>query len=421
MSGGLGNLIKTLQIDTRLLGMIGAFIVISLVFHVATGGTFLTPRNLFTLTLQTASVAVMATGMVFVIVTRNIDLSIGSLLGIIGMLMGVIQVQILPDIVGFGNPSIWIITVIIGLLLGAAIGGFQGWLIGYLTIPSFIVTLGGLLIWRGGAWWVSKGTTISPLDPTFIKLGGASGTIGVTASWALAIVGSILTILFLINTRRKHISHDFAVKPLWAEYALGAILVGAICGVTAIMNAYLVPTRILERRFAADGLEMPEGYTEAYGFPISVLIVLAVAIAMSIIAKKTRFGRYVFAMGGNPDAAELSGINTRWLTVKVFALMGALTAIAAVIASARLGSAGSSLGELDELRVIAAAVIGGTALAGGVGTIYGAILGALIMQALVSGMGMVGVDSPLQNMIVGGVLILAVWIDIVYRRKTGDA
>ncbi len=421
MSGGLGNLIKTLQIDTRLLGMIGAFIVISLVFHVATGGTFLTPRNLFTLTLQTASVAVMATGMVFVIVTRNIDLSIGSMLGIIGMLMGVIQVQILPDILGFGNPAIWIITVVLGLLLGAAIGAFQGWLIGYLVIPSFIVTLGGLLIWRGGAWWVSKGTTISPLDPNFIMLGGASGTIGVTASWALAIVGSILTIIFLINTRRKHISHGFAVKPVWAEYALGAILVGAICGITAIMNAYLVPTRILERRFAAEGLEMPEGYTEAYGFPISVLIVLFVTIAMTIIAKKTRFGRYVFAMGGNPDAAELSGINTRMLTVKVFALMGALTAIAAVIASARLGSAGSSLGELDELRVIAAAVIGGTALAGGVGTIYGAILGALIMQALVSGMGMVGVDSPLQNMIVGGVLILAVWIDIIYRRKTGDA
>ena len=421
MSNGLGKLIKTLQIDTRLLGMIGAFIVISLVFHVATGGTFLTPRNLFTLTLQTASVAVMATGMVFVIVTRNIDLSIGSMLGIVGMLMGVIQVQILPDIVGFGNPSIWIITVTIGILLGAGIGAFQGWLIGYLVIPSFIVTLGGLLIWRGGAWWVSKGTTISPLDPNFIMLGGASGTIGVTASWALAIVGSILTVVFLMNTRRKHISHDFAVKPLWAEYALGAILVGAICGITAIMNAYLVPTRILERRFAAEGLEMPEGYTEAYGFPISVLIVLFVTIAMTIIAKKTRFGRYIFAMGGNPDAAELSGINTRMLTVKVFALMGALTAIAAVIASARLGSAGSSLGELDELRVIAAAVIGGTALAGGVGTIYGAILGALIMQALVSGMGMVGVDSPLQNMIVGGVLIIAVWIDIIYRRKTGDA
>jgi len=421
MANGLGKLIRTLQIDTRLLGMIGAFVIIAVIFHIATGGTFLTPRNLFTLTLQTASVAVMATGMVFVIVMRNIDLSIGSLLGIIGMMMGVLQVQILPEIFGFGSPAIWVLTVLFGVIIGAVVGGFQGWLIGYLAIPSFIVTLGGLLIWRGGAWWVSRGTTISPLDPTFVKLGGASGTIGVTASWGLAIVGSILTIVFLINARRNHISHGFTVKPMWAEYSLGAILVGAIMGITAIMNAYQVPVRILERRFKAEGLEMPEGYTEAYGFPVSVLIVLAVTIGMTIVAKKTRFGRYIFATGGNPDAAELSGINTRMLTVKVFALMGALTAIAAVIASARLGSAGSSLGELDELRVIAAAVIGGTALAGGVGTIYGAILGALIMQALVSGMGMVGVDAPLQNMIVGGVLIIAVWIDIIYRRKTGDA
>ena len=420
MSNGLGKFIKTLQLDTRLLGMIGAFILIAIVFNIATGGTFLTPRNLFTLLLQTASVAVMATGMVFVIVTRNIDLSIGSLLGIIGMIMGVIQVQLLPQYLEFGHPAIWIIAVAVGIFIGAVVGAFQGWLIGYLAIPSFIVTLGGLLIWRGGAWWVSKGTTISPLDPNFVMLGGASGTIGVTASWALALVGSAITVWFLFNGRRKHIAHGIAVKPLWAEYSLAAILVGTICGITAIINAYQVPTRILERRFAAEGLEMPEGYTEAYGFPISVLIVLAVAIVMTVTARKTRFGRYVFALGGNPDAAELSGINTRLLTVKVFALMGALTAIAAVIASARLGSAGSSLGELDELRVIAAAVIGGTALAGGVGTIYGAILGALIMQALVSGMGMVGVDSPLQNMIVGGVLILAVWIDIIYRRKTGD-
>ena len=420
MAGGLGKLIKTLQIDTRLLGMVGAFVLIAVIFNIATGGTFLTPRNLFNLTLQTASVAVMATGMVFVIVTRNIDLSIGSLLGLVGMIMGIVQAFVLPDILGFGNPLIWIIAVLVGLVLGTAIGAFQGWMIGYLAIPSFIVTLGGLLIWRGAAWWATRGTTISPLDPTFNMLGGASGTIGVTASWLLAIIGSIATVLLLANTRRSHKAHDFAVKPLWAEFALGAILVSAICGITAIINAYQVPSRVLARRFQQAGQEMPEGYTEAYGFPISLLIVLAVAIVMTVVARKTRFGRYVFATGGNPDAAELSGINTRLLTVKVFALMGALTAISAVIASARLGSAANSLGELDELRVIAAAVIGGTALAGGVGTIYGAILGALIMQALVSGMGMVGVDSPFQNMIVGAVLIVAVWIDIVYRRKTGD-
>jgi len=117
------------------------------------------------------------------------------------MMMGVLQVQMLPDLVGFGSPSIWIITVLFGILVGAVIGGFQGWLIGYLAIPSFIVTLGGLLIWRGAAWWVSRGTTISPLDPSFVMLGGATGTIGVTASWALAIVGSLATVFFLMNAR----------------------------------------------------------------------------------------------------------------------------------------------------------------------------------------------------------------------------
>ncbi|UWQ16425.1 sugar ABC transporter permease [Jannaschia sp. M317] len=421
MGGGLGRLIRTLQLDTRLLGMIGAFLLIAVIFNIATGGTFLTPRNIFNLTLQTASVAVMATGMVFIIVTRNIDLSIGSMVGVIGMVMGLVQAFWLPEIVGFGSPVIWIVTVLVGIALGLAIGALQGWMVGYLMIPSFIVTLGGLLIWRGAAWWVTRGTTVSPLDPGFIMLGGASGTIGVTASWLLALVGAAATVWFLWRTRKNHIAHDFAVKPVWAEVLLGAILVGSIFFITAVINAYEVPTRVLQRRFEREGLTMPEGYTEAYGFPISVLIVIAIAIIMTIVARKTRFGRYVFAIGGNPDAAELSGIDTKMMTVKVFALMGGLAAIAAVIASARLASAGNDLGTLDELRVIAAAVIGGTALAGGVGTIYGAILGAFIMQALVSGMGMVGVDAPFQNIIVGAVLILAVWVDIVYRRRTGEA
>ena len=419
--GNLGKLIKTLQLDTRLLGMIGAFLLIAFIFNIATGGTFLTPRNIFNLTLQTASVAIMATGMVFVIVTRNIDLSIGSIVGVVGMVMGLVQAFWLPEIVGFGSPVIIVVTVLVGIGLGVLIGGFQGWMIGYLMIPSFIVTLGGLLIWRGAAWWVTRGTTVSPLDQNFVMLGGASGTIGVTASWALAALGAAATVWFLMRSRRQQMAHDIAVKPLWAEYALAGILVAAIAGITAIINAYEIPTRVLQRRFQREGLEMPEGYTEAYGFPISVLIVISIVIIMTIVARKTRFGRYIFAMGGNPDAAELSGINTKLLTVKVFALMGGLAGVAAIVASARLASAGNDLGTLDELRVIAAAVIGGTALAGGVGTIYGAILGAFIMQSLVSGMGMVGVDAPFQNIIVGAVLILAVWVDIVYRRRTGEA
>ena len=159
-----------------------------------------------------------------------------------------------------------------------------------------------------------------------------------------------------------------------------------------------MPQRAAQRILERQGLPVPEGdINMAQGIAIPVLILLAVALVMTVIAQRTRFGRYVFAIGGNPEAAELSGIDTRMLTVKVFALMGALTAIAAVIASARLNAGANDLGTLDELRTIAAAVIGGTALAGGIGTIYGAVLGALIMQSLQSGMAMVGVDAPLQS------------------------
>ena len=157
------------------------------------------------------------------------------------------------------------------------------------------------------------------------------------------------------------------------------------------------------------------------GFLVAVVgLLIAVAIVMTIVARRTRFGRYIFATGGNPDAAELSGINTRLLTVKVFALMGFLCALSAVVASARLTFHANDIGTLDELRVIAAAVIGGTALSGGIGTIYGAILGALIMQSLQSGMAMVGVDAPFQNIVVGSVLVLAVLIDIIYRKRLGE-
>lgn len=192
-----------------------------------------------------------------------------------------------------------------------------------------------------------------------------------------------------------------------------------ILGFVWILNSYNIPKGKLRRMFEARGEVMPDDLSIGHGLPISVLILVVVAIAMTVLAQRTRLGKYIFATGGNPDAAELSGINTRFLTVKVFALMGFLCGLSAIVAQARLQSHANDIGTLDELRVIAAAVIGGTALSGGAGTIYGAILGALIMQSLTSGMGMVGVDSPLQNIVVGSVLVLAVWIDIQYRKRAG--
>lgn len=415
------SLMQTLEVDQRLLGMIGAFILVALVFNVLTDGRFLTPRNIFNLTIQTASVAIMATGMVFVIVTRHIDLSVGAMLATCSAAMAITQTDILPKMLGLGlgHPLIPWISILAGLIVGTVIGAFQGWLVGYLTIPAFIVTLGGLLIWRNVAWYMTDGQTIGPLDETFRNFGGINGTLGETWSWVVGVIAVVLALWALSASRRNKIGHGFPVKPVWAEAIVGLIITVGILGFVAILNAYEVPTARLIREFKADGEAMPEGYTAAYGIPYSVLLLIAIAIGMTVIAKRTRLGRYIFATGGNPDAAELSGINTRMLTVKIFALMGALVALSAVVASARLTNHSNDIGTLDELRVIAAAVIGGTALAGGIGTIHGAILGALIMQSLQSGMAMVGVDAPLQNIVVGAVLVLAVWIDIVYRRRTG--
>jgi D-xylose transport system permease protein len=413
--------LAALGIDTRLLGMVGAFALICLAFNVASGGTFITPRNLFNLTIQTASVAIMATGMVFIIVTRHIDLSVGSVLATCSAVMAVTQTQLLPGLLGlgFGHPLTPWVAIAAGLLTGALIGAFHGWLVGYLAIPAFIVTLGGLLVWRNVAWYITDGQTIGPLDETFRAFGGISGTLGETGSWILGLAAAAAAVTALLLARRNKLAHEQPVKPLWAEAAVALIVVGAILGFVWLMNSYEVPSRVLARRFEAAGLDMPEGYRAGYGVPISVVLLIAVAIVMTIIARRTRFGRYVFATGGNPDAAELSGIDTRMLTVKVFALLGVLCALAALVASARLANHSNDIGTLDELRVIAAAVIGGTALKGGIGTIHGAILGALIMQSLQSGMAMVGVDAPLQNIVVGGVLVLAVLIDILYRRRTG--
>lgn len=418
---GKRSFAQTLELDTRLLGMIGAFIVVCLVFNVLTDGRFLTPRNIFNLTIQTVSVAIMATGMVFVIVTRHIDLSVGSVLATCSAVMAVTQTALLPGVLGLelGHPLIPWIAILVGVLTGALIGAFHGWMIGYLAIPAFIVTLGGLLVWRNVAWYITNGQTIGPLDPTFMTLGGINGTLGATGSWIVGILAAGAAVAALWMGRRNKIAHDHVVKPIWAEMVLSGLTVSVIFGFIAILNAYEIPQRRLERMFAARGEVMPEGYTEAYGLPISVLLLIAIAVIMTIIAKRTRLGRYIFATGGNPDAAELSGINTRLLTVKIFTMVGVLCAISAVVASARLANHSNDIGTLDELRVIAAAVIGGTALSGGLGTIHGAILGALIMQSLQSGMAMVGVDAPFQNIVVGSVLVIAVLVDIIYRKRTG--
>lgn len=415
------SIFETLELDVRLLGMLFAFAAVAIVFTVWTGGTFVGPRNVFNIAVQTVPVAIMACGMVFVIVARHIDLSVGSMLAMASAVMAMRQTQWLPRAFGleYGNPAILAATIVIGLAAGTLMGAMSGWLVGYQRIPSFIVTLGGLFVWRNVNWFTTNGQSVSLTDPNLLMFGGTEGVLGATASWAVGLLASGVTVWAILAARRNKQSHGFVVKPVWAEGVMIGLIVGAILAFVGWLSRYPIPEAKLRRLFEARGEVMPEGYTAMHGLPISVLILIAVAVAMTLVAQKTRFGRYIFAAGGNPDAAELSGINTRLLTVKIFALMGFLCGLAALIAQARLQSHGNDIGMLEELRVIAAAVIGGTALAGGVGTIYGAVLGALIMQSLQSGMAMVGVDTPFQNIVVGLVLIIAVWVDILYRKRLG--
>lgn len=418
----MSRLLSKMEIDRRLVGLAVVLLIIWIGFDIASGGRFITPRNIFNLSVQTASVAVMACGMVLIIVTRHIDLSVGAILGVLAMIMGVVQTDFLPQFLDYNHPMTWALTLLIGIVFGAAIGGIQGLAVGYLGVPAFIVTLGGLLVWRGSAWWVTQGRTVAPLDQNFILLGGGiEGTIGATWSWVVAVIAIIAIIYAAIVERRRRLAFDFPVKPIWAEYTNTIIKAGLVLAAITTLNAYHLPTRAAQRILENKGIPVtPENIEISHGIAIPLLIVAVVAIVLTIVVKRTRFGRYIFAIGGNPQAAELAGINVKRMTVAVFALMGVLCAISAAISSARLQSAGNDLGTLDELRVIAAVVIGGTSLAGGVGTIYGALIGALVMQSLQSGMALLGVDTSLQSIVIGLVLVLAVFSDKYFHRRYSD-
>ena len=410
-----------LEVDTRLLGLVAALLILWLVFNMLSGGLFMTPRNLWNLSVQSAAVAIMTTGMVLIIVSRNIDLSIGSTLVFVVMVMGLLQAEWIPSLLGadFDRTFLWIVVVLAGVGVGAAIGGVQGFLVAYIGIPSFIVTLGGLLIWRGAAFQLARGRTIAPLDSTFQLLGGGPrGSLGETLSW---IVGglAIAAILYgLVASRRRRQRYGFQLRPVWADITLGVIGSLVVLWAVSVVNAYPWPSALAAQYAADNGIAVPPGgLIIPTGIAIPVLIAIGVIVVMHILATRRQFGRHVYAIGGNPEAAVLAGINTRLTIVKTFIAMGMLAAIAAAVISARLNAATIAIGTGIELQVIAAAVIGGTSLSGGVGTITGGVLGAVIMQSLSSGMVLVGVDTASQDIVVGLVLVGAVGVDQLLRRR----
>ena len=421
----LADRLRLLEVDFRLLGMLGALVVIWVGFNIVSGGTFLSARNLWNLSVQSASIAIMATGMVLIIVSRNIDLSVGSMLGFLGYTMAIVQTELIPKNLGLGyeQPYTWVITLVIGIAVGAAIGGLQGFVTAYGRVPSFIVTLGGLLVWRGLIFRYAQGQTIAPLDTTFQMLGGGTvgtsvGALGEWPSWGLGVILCAGIGYALVTSRRRRRQYGFPVRPMWAEVLVGAVAFGSVLGVVWVANNYPLPPLIALQYAEEHGISVPPGglfIPTGVAFP--VVIMLIVTLVVTFLATRRRFGRYVYAIGGNPDAAVLAGINVRRTIMLTFALMGSLVAISAAVQTARLNAAVTNLGVQNELDVISAAVIGGTSFSGGIGTVPGAILGAVVMQSLRSGMVLLLVDSPTQDIVVGIVLVAAVGLDTLVRRK----
>ena len=371
----------------RLYAMVIALICVWVIFTLLTGGTFLSTRNLSNLSRQAAVTAILAVGMVLVIVSANIDLSVGFGSGLLGAVAAILHVW-------WGQPIV--LTLIAVICLGILMGLMQGYLVAYQRVPAFIVTLGGFLVYRGLMLAFTKGETILLPDNWLKSLGNAY--LPPPVGWVLMLIAVIVVVVRIWQSDVVRADDEF--NPLSGESSpasrlmflvkMGGIAL-LIVAFVAVMNAHK-------------------------GIPIPVCILFGLALAFHFIASRTRFGRYVYAVGGNAEAAYLSGVNVRGITLRVFATMGALMAIAGVVLTARVGSASPEAGRLLELDAIAACVIGGASLMGGRGSIFGALLGALVMESLNNGMSMANMDASWQDIIKGIVLVTAVGFDMASRR-----
>jgi D-xylose transport system permease protein len=382
------------SLDLRLSIMAGVLLLMAAVFH-GLSGQFISAENLYNIAQQTAVVGIIAAAMALVIVARQIDLSVGSALGLVGVLIAWLM---------YTKGWHWVPASLAGLAVALAVGLYQGWLVAGLGVASFVVTLGGLMSLRGAAFLVASGKTQPVTDPVFLMLGGGlDGAIGPTLSLLLALALAIGLQLRMAKRRRQQRAHGVTPRPLWFDLVTTGLLGGAALAFAFAMSAYRIGDK-------------PEGQ----GIPVPVLIWAAVVGVVSFLVNRTRFGRYVYAIGGNPEAALLVGIPVRKVMLQLFMLLAALVTVAAIVAVARLNAGTNSLGTNQELYVIAAAVIGGVALSVGSGTVLGTALGALVIQFLESGLLLLDVDIGWRMVIVGQVLIAAVVFDVLYRRATGE-
>ncbi|OAT28982.1 permease component of an ABC superfamily ribose transporter [Buttiauxella brennerae ATCC 51605] len=361
--------------------MIAAIVVIMLFFTWTTDGAYLSARNVSNLLRQTAITGILAVGMVFVIISAEIDLSVGSMMGLLGGVAAIFDVWL-----GWPLPLTIAVTLVLGLVLGA----WNGWWVAYRKVPSFIVTLAGMLAFRGVLIGITNGTTVSPTSAAMSQIGQSYLPDGI--GFGIGTLGLVAFVAWQwrMRTRRKALG-------LVAPASTGMVGRQAITAVIVLGAIWLL--------------------NDYRGVPTPVLILTLLLLAGMFMATRTAFGRRIYAIGGNIEAARLSGINVERTKLAVFAINGLMVAIAGLILSSRLGAGSPSAGNIAELDAIAACVIGGTSLAGGVGSVAGAVMGAFIMASLDNGMSMMDVPTFWQYIVKGAILLLAVWMDSATKRK----
>ncbi|WP_211474108.1 sugar ABC transporter permease [Collimonas humicola] len=371
--------LKQLFRQYKIMALLIAIALIWAFFSWKTEGGFVTPRNLSNLLRQMSITGVLACGMVLVIIAGEIDLSVGSMLGLLGGVAAVLNVthhMPLP------------LNLLLVLLMGLALGLFNGYLTAYMRIPSFIVGLGGMLAFRGILLGVTGGLTIAPVSSDLVYLG--QGYLPPQFGIALGIGLFALALMLSWRQRRSCRLHGLPVPPLWRD-AVRVSLIGAVLlAFVRILNTY-------------DGI------------PVPVLLLLALLGLFSYITTQTVFGRRIYSVGSNMEATRLSGVNVQAVKLWVFGIMGVMCALAGLVNTARLAAGSPSAGNMGELDAIAACFIGGTSMRGGYGTVYGALIGALVMASLDNGMSMLDVDTYWQMIVKGGILMLAVWVDVSTR------
>lgn len=405
--------------------MLIALVAIWLVFTALTGSLFLSPRNLSNLFLQSTIIAVLSIGMTLILVSGYLDLSVGSVAGFIGAVAAVLQVN-------YNWPTIP--TVAVALVVGGLVGAWQGFWVAYRKIPAFIVTLASMIAFRGAILGITGGQTVGPTNDSFKFLGqGYVPSLSFKPATELDAFGKPVLDSFgdPVTGFRSVFGGPFfqGENPPFNDVT---VLIAIACIITFI--AFQLKRRKSRVRYGFDVLPMPLEFLRLsffsiviaaffsvmalyMGIPYAVLIVFILGIVFSVVTNNTAFGRHLYAMGGNLEAAKLSGIPIQKRTMWVFVLMGILTAIAGIILTARLNAATTSAGQNFELDAISAAIIGGTSTMGGVGSVFGSIVGALVMASLDNGMSLMNLDVTWQYIVKGSILLIAVWVDIATRRK----